>query len=78
MEEQLLALIAEVCDSDDIYELRDADLFDEGLIDSMGAVDLLIGIEELTSLVIAPTEVEREDMNTVNKIIYQVGKRLQS
>ena len=76
MEEKLLALIADVCDSDDIYDLRDVDLFAEGLLDSMGAIDLLIGIEEQFSVSIAPTEVAREEMNTVDAIIAQVGKRL--
>jgi len=76
MEEKLLALIAEVCDSEDIYVLREVDLFEEGLLDSMGAIDLLIGIEEAFAISIAPTEVAREEMNTVEKIILRVKERL--
>ena len=76
MEEKLLAVIAEVCDSDDVYDQRDTDLFETGMLDSMGAIDLLVEIEDEFGVVIAPTELEREDMNTVNKIIARVQERL--
>ena len=76
MEEKLLAVIAEVCDSDDVYDQRDTDLFETGMLDSMGAIDLLVEIEDQFGGVIAPTEIERSDMNTVNKIIARVQERL--
>ena len=76
MEEKLLDIIAEVCDSDDVRVERDVDLFAAGLLDSMGAIDLLVEIEDEFGVVIAPTELEREDMNTVNKIIARVQERL--
>lgn len=76
MEEKLLAVIAEVCDSDDVYDQRDTDLFETGMLDSMGAIDLLVEIEDQFGVVIAPTEIERSDMNTVNKIIARVQERL--
>ena len=55
---------------------RDMDLFDEGLFDSMAAIELLVAIEEEFGVLIAPTEVEREDMNTVNLIIARVAERM--
>ena len=76
MEEKLLDIIAEVCDSDDVRAERDVDLFAAGLLDSMGTIDLLVEIEDEFGVVIAPTELEREDMNTVNKIIARVQERL--
>ncbi|MDR0513812.1 MAG: D-alanine--poly(phosphoribitol) ligase subunit DltC [Coriobacteriaceae bacterium] len=76
MEERLLALIAEVCDSDDIYERRDIDLFEAGLLDSMAAIDLLVSIEDEFGVVIAPTELAREEMNSVNKVLARVQERL--
>lgn len=76
MEEKLLALIAEVCDTDDIYEQRDVDLFAAGMLDSMGAIDLLVELEDQFGVTIAPTELDREEMNTVNKIIARVQERL--
>jgi D-alanine--poly(phosphoribitol) ligase subunit 2 len=54
----------------------DEDLFELGFLDSMAAIELLVGIEEEFGVSIAPTEVERSQMNTVNKIVSQVARRL--
>ena len=75
VEERMLELIEEICDDDVIREERDVDLFEEGLLDSMAAIELLVAIETEFGVTIAPTAVEREEMNTVNKIIYQVQIR---
>ena len=75
VEERMLDLIEEVCDDEVIREERDIDLFEAGLLDSMAAIELLVGIEIEFGVEIAPTAVEREEMNTVNKIIYQVQIR---
>lgn len=75
VEERMLDLIEEVCDDEVIREERDIDLFEAGLLDSMAAIELLVGIEGEFGVEIAPTAVEREEMNTVNKIIYQVQIR---
>lgn len=76
VEAKMLDLIEEVCDDEVIREERDIDLFEAGLLDSMAAIELLVAIETEFGVVIAPTEVEREEMNTVNKIIHQVQVRV--
>ena len=75
-EEQLLKLIEEICADTVVREERDMDLFDVGLLDSMAAIELLVGIEGEFGISIAPTEVEREEMNTVNLILKRVEERL--
>ena len=75
VEERMLELIEEICDDEIIREERDVDLFEEGLLDSMAAIELLAAIETEFGVTIAPTAVEREEMNSVNKIIYQVQIR---
>ena len=75
--ERMLDLIEEVCDDEVIREERDIDLFKAGLLDSMAAIELLVGIESEFGVVIAPTAVAREEMNSVNKIIHQVEIRVQ-
>lgn len=75
--ERMLDLIEEVCDDEVIREERDIDLFKAGLLDSMAAIELLVGIESEFGVVIAPTAVEREEMNSINKIIHQVEIRVQ-
>ena len=75
VEERMLELIEEICDDEIIREERDVDLFEEGLLDSMAAIELLVAIETEFGVTIAPTAVEHEEMNSVNKIIYQVRIR---
>ena len=41
---------------------------EEGLIDSLGYIELLLDIEESLGIVIAPTEYTREEMDTPAKI----------
>lgn len=77
VEERMLDLIEEVCDDEVIRDERDIDLFEAGLLDSMAAIELLVGIESEFGVMIAPTAVEREEMNSVNKIIHQVEIRAQ-
>lgn len=76
IDERMLEIIAEVCDDDVVRDERDVDLFAAGLLDSMAAIELLVAIEEEFGVEIAPTAVEREEMNSVNKIIAQVEARL--
>ena len=76
VEQQILDLLEEICDDEVVREERDIDLFDAGLLDSMAAIEVLVSIESQFGVDIAPTAVEREEMNTVNKIIHQVQIRL--
>ncbi|MDY4041630.1 MAG: D-alanine--poly(phosphoribitol) ligase subunit DltC [Collinsella sp.] len=74
--EQVLEMLEEICDDEAVREERDIDLFDAGLLDSMAAIEVLVAIEERFGVDIAPTAVERDEMNTVNKIIHQIEIRL--
>ena len=76
LEEKMLDSLEEVCGDDEVRVRRDEDLFALGLLDSMGAIELLVDIEDAFDVGIAPTEVERDEMNTVNLIIHQVEIRL--
>lgn len=76
VEEKMLDMLEEVCGDEEVRDHRDEDLFELGFLDSMAVVELLVDIEDEFGVSIAPTEVEREEMNTVNLIIVQVEKRL--
>lgn len=75
-QERLLDLIEDITGEPEIREERDIDLFEEGYLDSMAGIELLVELEEQFGVSIAPTELEREEMNTVNKIIDRVNERL--
>ena len=76
LEQRALDMLEEICEDEAVREERDIDLFDAGLLDSLAAIELLVAIEERFGVDIAPTAVERTEMNTVNKIIHQIAVRL--
>lgn len=75
MEEKILDMLEEICEDEAVRTERDMDLFEAELLDSLGFAELLVTIEEELGIVIAPSEVTREDMNTVNKILSLVSER---
>ena len=75
-ESRLLDIIEEIADDPVVRDEPDIDLFEEGLLDSIAAIELLVTIESEFNVRISPTELEREEMNTVNKIIARVRERL--
>lgn len=76
MEEKILDLLAEVCEDDVVKNDLDIDLFETDLLDSLAFAELLFAIEENFEVIIAPSEIERDDMGTPNKIIHLIKARL--
>ena len=75
LEEKVLAIIEEICEDDVIYEERDINLKEEGLMDSLAFVELLVRMEEF-GIEVAPTEVTYEEIDTPNKIIRYIETRV--
>ncbi|MBV7274443.1 D-alanine--poly(phosphoribitol) ligase subunit DltC [Clostridium thailandense] len=75
MEEKILDILESICGVDEVREDRDLDLFESGLLDSLATIELLIELEEKLGVKIEPTEVQREDISTPNKIIEYVSLR---
>lgn len=76
MEEKVMDLLEEICDDAIVRQQRDINLFEEDLIDSLGFTELLVGLEERFGIVIAPSEVEKQDVDTPDKIIKLVASRM--
>lgn len=76
LEAEVLDMLEDICDDEAVREERDIDLLAAGLLDSLAAIEVLVEIEERFGVDIAPTAVERSEMNTVNKIIEQIAVRL--
>lgn len=68
MREKLLDIMEEICDDAIVREDLDMDLFEEGLLDSLAIVEVLVAIEEKFGILLSPTEYENEELATVNKI----------
>jgi len=69
MEEKVLEILEELCGTDEVRENRDINLFEAGLLNSLGVIELLLQIKDKMGIIIQPTEIEREDIETPNKII---------
>ena len=57
---------------EDISDMMDEDLFDAGVLDSMGTVELVIELESKFNIKIPVSDMERDDWNTGNKIVQGV------
>ena len=76
IEARIIDLLVDITGEEEIGDYRDDDLFEEDVLDSLGAIELLVKLKDEFGVSIAPTELEREEMNTVNKIIARVQERL--
>lgn len=76
LEEKVMDLIVDITGEDEIRDNRDVDLFEEDILDSLGAIELLVALQDNFGVSIAPTELEREEMNTVNLIIARTAERM--
>lgn len=75
MEEKVLEILEKVCEDSVVREDRDIDLFETGLLDSLGFVELLVDLEDALGIVISPTETDRSQLSTPNKLIEFVRAR---
>lgn len=76
MKEKVLDMFEEVIGTDEIREDLDLDLFEAGLLDSLGIIEMLLKIEEVFGLKLQPTDLERVDMATVNNLTAFLQKKL--
>ena len=75
MRERILDMLEELTGDEVVKEDPDINLLEEDLIDSMDYVELLLDIQDEFGVVIAPSEVTREEMDTPNKIISVIASR---
>ena len=75
IKEQVLEMLEEICEDEVIWEDLDINMKEEGLMDSLAFVEMLVKIEEIFGLTIAPTEVTYEEIDTPNKVISYIENR---
>ena len=54
---------------EDVSDMMDEDLFDAGVLDSMGTVELIVELENRFDIRAPVSEFGRDDWNTANKIV---------
>ena len=65
---EVIAIIDELF-MEDVTDMMDEDLFDAGVLDSMGTVELIVELENRFDIRVPVTEFGREDWNTATKIV---------
>jgi len=73
--EKILEMLAEICEDDIVMEDPGLDLFEEGLLDSLGVAQLLMETEDRLGVVIGLTEIERSDIDTPEKIVALIERK---
>jgi D-alanine--poly(phosphoribitol) ligase subunit 2 len=74
--ELILDMLEDICGDDIVRENLDINLLEEDLIDSLDYVTLLMDVEDQIGVVLAPSELKREEMDTPNKVIRVVQSRM--
>ena len=65
---QVIEIIDELF-MEDVSDMMDEDLFDAGVLDSMGTVELIVELENRFDIRVPVSEFGRDDWNTDNKIV---------
>lgn len=65
---QVIEIIDELF-MEDVSDMMDEDLFDAGVLDSMGKVELIVELESRFGIRVPVSEFGRDDWNTANKIV---------
>lgn len=65
---QVIEIIDELF-MEDVSDMMDGDLFDAGVLDSMGTVELIVELESRFGIRVPVSEFGRDDWNTANKIV---------
>lgn len=68
LKEIALEILEEACETAEVREDENIDLFEAGLLDSLGVVSVLMGIEDKCGVRLQPTEIQKDDIASVVKL----------
>ena len=64
MEEKILDILSKACEDDVVKEDLNIELFETDLLDSLGFIEMVIQLEETFGITVAPSELDRAQINT--------------
>ncbi|WP_167629864.1 D-alanine--poly(phosphoribitol) ligase subunit DltC [Listeria valentina] len=70
--DEVLDVLEEITESEEVKENTNVQLFEEGLLDSMATVQLLVEIENNLDITVPVSEFDRDDWATPEMIIKQL------
>jgi len=68
VEKIALEIMMEACETDEIKDDLDMNLFDAGLIDSLSTLNIIVMIEEKLNIRLQPTDFEKSNISSVNNL----------
>ena len=74
LEQKVRRILVDACGSEEVLQ-QGIDLLDSGLLDSLGLISLLDGLEDI-GIVIQPTQVDRNEFRTLEGIFNLCRKQL--
>ncbi len=74
LEQKVRRILVDACGSEEVLQ-QGIDLLDSGLLDSLGLISLLDGLEDI-GIVIQPTQVDRNEFRTLEGIFNLCKKQL--
>lgn len=74
--ERVIEIIARVADAPEVTRDPDVRLYDSGLLDSLGTVELLVELSREFGVPLSPAEVDREEWATPARIARYVESRI--
>ena len=69
MQETVISIFDDVLECDEIRDDLDMNLFEAELLDSLAIIEVLVEIEDRLGIALQPTDLERNDMATVNNLV---------
>ncbi len=73
---EVLAVLAGVLDTREVYDAPDLRLYDLELLDSLRTVELILALSERFGLEISPAEIDRECWASPRRIAEDIERRL--
>ena len=78
MQDQILAVLARVAETDEVLKQPDLALYDLQILDSMKTVELIVALGQEVGVEVSPAEFDREAWATPAKLVADIEKRLAS
>ena len=72
----VLAVLADVLNTREVYDAPDLPLYELELLDSLGTVELILALSERFGLQISPAEIDRECWASPRRIAEDIERRL--
>lgn len=65
-EQLAISIMTSICETDEVIDEPNLDLFDAGLIDSLAGINIILEVEEKLNVKLQPTDLEKKDISTLN------------